>query len=195
MVRKKDVAIALGITEKTLRSNEAKGFVLVKQASGKIDLTQSVHAYVKFQSERIRILQRLQVQNQTGSSGNSDEEGLEFWKTEKEKQHAIKLKRENDREFGVLIPTAALLELITSTMCFVKTRLLGVSGKAQKQHTFSVEQLAVIDELTMDALQGLNADAEQLSALIADTLRRYAQDYRATDEGEDNSVGDPVPES
>lgn len=191
----RQLAIALGVTEKTLRNNQKLGFVLVKQPSGKIDIPPSVHAYVRFQSDHIRKLRRLEVQNQGGSSGNSDEEGLEFWKTEKEKQHAIKLKRENDREFGVLIPTAALLELITSTMGFVKTRLLGVSGKAQKQHTFSVEQLAVIDELTMDALQGLNADAEQLSALIADTLRRYAQDYRATDEGEDNSVGDDAPES
>jgi hypothetical protein len=204
MTTKTKLCQVLGVDRKTLNDKLEKGYALVSLAGkGGYDIDKCVKAYIKHQSKTIRELSRMNTRNGIGSKGNSgnselpepDENGepddLNYWRIEKEKEGALKLRMENAQSRGDLIPSAALGELSGGTLTHCKNQLMGISGQAQKRtDTFTPDQLKIIDELVIAGLQSLKEtkSKDELRRAYRQIIRRYAKYYNSAREDADTSL-------
>ncbi|MDA0107835.1 hypothetical protein OH456_06755 [Vibrio sp. La 4.2.2] len=187
------LAIALGVSNKTIYNAKQKGFKPYLSGDGKLVVDESVRAYVRFQSNLIR---ELSAQKRTGKTGNSHRDihsptqGVD-WKAEKDKQYAIKLKLANQQAVGELVPAEAMIELYNGPLSFCRNKLLGLTSEIQRRTDVEPELLEDIDDVVRDALARLgDKSADELEDVIETILERYSQYYCALEEEEDSGLDD-----
>lgn len=185
----------LGVTPKTITNQKKLGFSLVLNKSRKIDLTLSVHAFVKHQSEMIRKMKAGTGQKTINSIGNSriskPPKTIDDWKLEKEKEGAIKLRLQNEKDMGELIPVEAMIELYNSPLSLAKSKLLDLSNQIQKRIPLDPDQIETIDVVVRDALNGLNGKgSDELEQIISQVIERYSKYYSSTEESADLGMGE-----
>ncbi|MBJ7539884.1 hypothetical protein [Marinomonas transparens] len=183
---------ALGVSDRTVRNHIKDGYALVFLGSGKIDVEKSVHSYVKFQSEMLRQMKANQGRAIVGSSGNTKPlKTYEDWKREKEKQGAIKLRLQNQRDAGELIPVDAMFELYNSPLSAVKNKLLDLSNQIQKRVSLTPKEVALVDDVIRDALARLDGKGlDELLPLITEIIERHSKYHRSSDDDADHTVGE-----
>ena len=191
----KKLADALGVTPNTIRSHKKSGFVVELNEAGGILIDESIKSFVKFQSEQIRILKSLQKspKKKNGQSRQlkSEPKGIDEWKEEKEKQAAIKLRLQNDKDKGELIPSEALIELLNPVLSLFKSKTLNISNEAQKRHPFNPDQVRVLDNVSVYALEVLNErSTDELLSLISEVIKRHSKYHDTSEEVADHSMGD-----
>lgn len=196
----KKLAEQLGISVKTISNQKKLGYELVLNDSGKVLLDESVQAYVKHQSEIIRKMKAQKGRDTSGNSGNSqsgsDLQNVDDWKMEKEKQAAIKIRLQNEKDMGELIPVDAMIELYNSPLSLVKSKLVDLSNQIQKRIPLNPEQVKLIDEVVSDSLNALNEKGEdELSKIISQIIERYSKYYSSADEDGYNNMGNYESES
>lgn len=188
----KQLADYLGVSEKTLNNNKKLGYSVVTGENRKLDVRQSAHAFVKFQSDRIRTLSKTKSLGSKGSGKDEDDEtkGLDHWKTERERLNVEKLSIGIDKDLGFLVPSSAMLEIYGGVLKQTQNHLLKISSKAQKRSDeFNPKQLRIIDDLVMDALHGLREKpADELKQYIAEIIGRYSKYHRSDEEDSDIGV-------
>ncbi|GAB3528627.1 hypothetical protein [Photobacterium alginatilyticum] len=163
----KAVSNILGVTERTVRNQRSNGYALVRKDNGSVDVEESVRSYVKFQSDIIRQLNAVNGRNSSGNSGSSGNREDDFsgkdWKEEKDKQAALRMKRQNDLAMGELIPVAAMVDLYIEPMTHVKNKLLDIPNELQKHFPIEPDNLKVVDEVVRNALYKLDEkDGDEL---------------------------------
>ena len=194
----KSLAEALGISPRTLLNSKKKGFEVVKTQADKVDTEKSIHAYVSFQSEQIRNLSAHSSKQKKRTSeaeefedAETDGKGRVDWKREKEKQAAIKAKRENDIAFGKLVPSEAMVELYNSPLTLVRSKLTGLSNEIQKRTELDPALAKIIDDTVIGELQRLEEKgADELQEVIQRVIERYSEHYSAYEEDTDSSMGE-----
>ncbi|EHK2883953.1 hypothetical protein J7H88_003574 [Vibrio parahaemolyticus] len=194
----KKLAEALGISPRTLLNSKKRGFEVEKTEDGKVDIAKSIHRYVSFQSEQIRNLsvhsskkKERKSEEEEFEGAETDDSGRVDWKREKEKQAAIKAKRENDLAFGKLVPSVAMVELYNAPLSLIKTKLLGLTNEIQKRVELDPALAKLIDDIVVDTLQRLDEKgADELREVIQRVIERYSEYYSAAEEDADSSVGD-----
>ncbi|EJG0999653.1 hypothetical protein C4G52_RS22350 [Vibrio parahaemolyticus] len=197
----KALANSLGISPKTLFNAKKRGFIVERTESGSVDVESSIRAYVSFQSAQIRNLSVKTAHSSKQKERKSEEEEFEGaetddsgrvdWKREKEKQAAIKAKRENDLAFGKLVPSVAMVELYNAPLSLIKTKLLGLTNEIQKRVELDPALAKLIDDIVVDTLQRLDEKgADELREVIQRVIERYSEYYSAAEEDADSSVGD-----
>ena len=188
----KVLAGKLGVSDRTIRNHQKDGYVLVLDDSSKIDIEKSVHAFVKYQSEKLRQMKAQKGRDLSGNSGSTEEpKNIDDWKAEKEKQGAIKLQLQNEKDMGESVPVEAILELYNGPLSLVKNDLIDLSNQIQKRLLLDPESVKIIDNLVREALEGLNKKgADELQPLIREIIERYSKYYSAATEDADNSMGD-----
>lgn len=186
----KVLAAALGVSTKTIRNNEKDGYALVRLDDKKIDIEKSVHAYVKYQSEKIRQMKAQKGRDLSSNSGNSDEpENIDDWKAEKEKQGAIKIKLQNEKDLGEMVPFDAIMELYNKPLSLVKSKLIDLSNQISKRFPLAPAEIKLIDDLVRDALDELNEKGmDELQSIITPIIERYSKYYRSAEEDVDYSL-------
>jgi len=191
MTTKKQLAITLDVDARTIRNNERDGYAIVYTESGDVDVEKSVHAYVNFQSGIIRQLRANNGRKTGGTSRNSKRtKTLEDWKKEKEKQAAIKLQLQNEKDKGELIPAEAMFELYNAPLSTVKSKLLDLSNQIQKRVSLKPEDVKQVDEVVRAALDKLNGKSlDELYPIIEEILERYSRFYRSASEDADSTMG------
>lgn len=189
----KAVSNILGVTERTVRNQRSNGYALVRKDNGSVDVEESVRSYVKYQSDIIRQLHAVSGRNSTGNSGSSGNREGDFsgkdWKEEKDKQAALRMKRQNDLEMGELIPAAAMVDLYIEPMTHVKNKLLDIPNELQKHFPIEPENLKVVDEVVRNALYKLDEkDGDELQSVIQNVIERHSKHYGAAAEDGDNRL-------
>jgi len=189
----KAVSNILGVTERTVRNQRSNGYALVRKADGSIDVDESVKSYVKHQSEIIRLLSSSSGRKPTGNNGSTGNTDGDFqgkdWKEEKDKQAALRMKRQNDLEMGELIPAAAMVDLYIEPMTHVKNKLLDIPNELQKHFPIEPENLKVVDEVVRNALYKLDEkDGDELQSVIQNVIERHSKHYGAAAEDGDNRL-------
>lgn len=192
----KAVADYLGVSAKTL-SNQSKtnGYEFVRDAKGKIVVVDSAQAFVKHQSEIIRKMKAAHGREISVQSGNSQSEtepqNSDEWKAEKEKQGAIKIRLQNEKDLGELVPFDAIMELYNKPLSLVKSKLIDLSNQISKRFPLDPSEIKTIDDLVRDALNELNEKGlDELQAIISPIIERYSKYYRTSEEDRDNHMGD-----
>lgn len=190
----KKLADALGVTPNTIRSHKKSGFVVELNDAGDILIDESVKSFIKFQSEQIRILKSLQKspkkKNGQARILKSEPKGIDEWKEEKEKQAALKLRYQNEKDKGLLLPTQAFLELVNPILSLFKSKILNLSNEAQKRHPFNPDQVRVMDEVSVVILHTLNErSSDELQLLIHELVERHSKYHDTASESADNSMG------
>ncbi|MEP7731414.1 hypothetical protein [Marinomonas primoryensis] len=191
MATKIQLAAALDVNVKTIRNHEKEGYAVVYNESGSIDIEKSVHAYVNYLSETVRQLKANNGRKTGGTSRNSKQpKTLEDWKKEKEKQAAIKLQLQNEKDKGELIPAEAMFELYNAPLSTVKSKLLDLSNQIQKRVSLKPEEVKQVDEVVRAALDKLNGKSlDELYPIIEEILERYSRFYRSASEDADSTMG------
>jgi phage terminase Nu1 subunit (DNA packaging protein) len=191
MATKIQLAAALDVNVKTIRNHEKEGYAFVYNESGSIDIEKSVHAYVNYLSETVRQLKANNGRKTGGTSRNSKQpKTLEDWKKEKEKQAAIKLQLQNEKDKGELIPAEAMFELYNAPLSTVKSKLLDLSNQIQKRVSLKPEEVKQVDEVVRAALDKLNGKSlDELYPIIEEILERYSRFYRSASEDADSTMG------
>ena len=197
----KSVADYLGVTAKTL-SNQSKtnGYEFIRDQNNKIIVDESAKAFVKHQSEIIRKMKAAHGRDMSIQSGNSESErepqNSDEWKTEKEKQGAIKIRLQNEKDLGEMVPFDAIMELYNKPLSLVKSKLTDLSNQISKRFQLSPSERKIIDDLVHDALYELNEKGlDELQSIISPIIQRYSKYYRSAEEDGDNLMGDDEPES
>jgi len=187
---KKQLAEKLGVHERTIRNHERHGYSVVLNPANKIDLEKSIQAFVKYQSEVIRMIKAEKGRRSIELTGNTKQpETAEEWKTEKEKQAAIKIKLQNEKDIGEMIPSDAMFELYNAPLGITKSKLIDISNQIQKRIPLLPDQVKLIDDVVSDALAGLNEKGEdELQPLIKEIIERYSKYHRAAAEDADYSM-------
>ena len=143
----KALAVKLGVTDRTIRNHQKDGYALVQLDDKKIDIDKSVHAYVKYQSEKIRQVKAQQGRDSGGNSGNRNEpKEISDWKVEKDKQAAIKITLQNERDIGESVPYEAIMELYNKPLSFVKNQLTDLSNQISKRFSLSPAEIKLVDD-------------------------------------------------
>ncbi len=191
----KNLTQKLGVSAKTISRNKALGYVVVLNDAGEVLLDESIKSFIKFQSEQIRILKSMQKspkkKNGQERKLKSEPSGLDEWKEEKEKQGALKLRYQNEKDKGELLPTQAFLELVNPMLSLFKSKTLNLSSEAQKRHPFDPDQVRVMDEVSVAVLHTLNErSSDELQQLIKELVERYSKYYDSTQEDPHNFMGD-----
>jgi|GEM_PF-2795815 len=192
----KAVADYLGVSPRTLKNQmDTNGYELKKNEVGKILLVESAHAFVKHQSEIIRKMNAAHGREIRVQSGNSQSESepqnSDEWKAEKEKQGAIKIRLQNEKDLGELVPFDAIMELYNKPLSLVKSKLIDLSNQISKRLPIDPSEIKTIDDLVRDALNELNKKGlDELQAIISPIIERYSKYYRASEEDRDNYMGD-----
>lgn len=183
-----NLADALGIDRRTITNNKKQGYQEVRTSKGDVDVTASIRAYVEMQANRIRTLSTAKAHASGGKEGNDD---LEYWKVEKEKMQAFKLRRENYLAEGDLIPSEALFELLNGPLSFVRNHLVSLPSTVQKRcNSFDPQQLKIIDETVREGLRALEEKhGHELKSTFEQIIQRYAKYYPVTYEDSDSSLG------
>lgn len=186
----KALAAKLGVSDRTIRNHQKDGYTLVHLDDKKIDIEKSVHAYVKYQSEKIRQMKAQQGRDCGGNSGNRNEpEKITDWKAEKEKQAAIKIKLQNELDLGELVPFDAIMELYNKPLSFVKNRLTDLSNQISKRFSLSPAEIKLVDDLVRDALDELNEKGmDELQSIITPIIERHSKYYSSAEEDVDHSL-------
>ncbi|MFH0259511.1 hypothetical protein C9980_25200 [Vibrio mediterranei] len=187
------LAMALGVSNKTVYNAKQKGFKPEMTGDGKVDVKASIRVYVRFQSNQIR---DLSAQKRSGKTGNSHSdihsstEGVD-WKAEKDKQHAIKLKLANQQAVGELVPAEAMIELYNGPLSFCRNKLMGLPSEIQRRTEVEPELLKEIEDVVREALERLGEKgADELQEVIETILERYSHYYCAVEEEEDSGLDD-----
>jgi len=188
----KELAKSLGVVERTIRNHIKDGYALVFLGSGKINVEESVRSYVKYQSEKIRHMKANKGRETGGSRRNiNSPKSFDDWKTEKEKQAAIKLQLQNGKDKGELIPAEAMFELYNAPLSAVKSKLLDLSNQIQKRVFLKPDEVKQVDDVVRAALERLNGKGlDELHPIIEEILERYSKFYRPTSEDADHSMGE-----
>jgi len=192
----KAVAEYLGISPKTLKNQKDKnGYDFKYDADGKILPEKSARAFVKHQSEIIRKMKAAHGREISVQSGNSESEtepkNSDEWKAEKEKQGAIKIRLQNEKDLGELVPFDAIMELYNKPLSLVKSKLIDLSNQISKQFPLAPSEIKTIDDLVRDALNELNEKGQdELQAIISPIIERYSKYYRTSEEDRDNHMDD-----
>lgn len=196
MATAKAVADYLGISARTLKNqSESNGYDFVRDENKKILLVESAHAFVKHQSEIIRKMKAAHGRDMSTQSGNSKNESepqnSDDWKAEKEKQGAIKIRLQNEKDLGELIPFDAIIELYNKPLSLVKSKLLDLSNQVSKRIQLNPSEIKIIDDLVLVALHELDEKGmDELQAIISPIIERYSKYYRSSETDEDNRMGD-----
>ncbi|GLT20522.1 hypothetical protein GCM10007938_43070 [Vibrio zhanjiangensis] len=192
----KAVAEYLGVSTKTL-SNQSKsnGYEFVRDGKGKIIVDESAKAFVKHQSEIIRKMKAAHGRDmslQIGSSESEKEpETSDEWKAEKEKQAAIKIRLQNEKDLGEMVPYEALFELYNKPLSLVKSSLIDLSNQISKRIPLEPSDIKTIDGLVHDALHELDEKGlDELQSIITPIIQRYSKYYRSSEEDGDSYLGD-----
>ena len=188
----KKLANVLGVRDRTIRNHRNDGYAVVIGDDNKIDVDKSVHAFVKYQSETIRMMKAKNGRNASGISGNTKEpESVEEWKAEKEKQGAIKLRLQNEKDLGEMVPMAALFELYNKPLSLVKRQLLDSTNQLSKRLPVSIDTKKKFEDLIRDALDELNEKSlNELQPVIGGIIERHSKYYSAAAEGADDCMDD-----
>lgn len=188
----KELAATLGVSERTVRTHRKVGYALVLKASDEIDIEKSVHAFVKYQSEKLRQMKAQKGRDLSGNSGNTKEpENAEEWKAEKEKQAAIKLRLQNEKDLGAMVPFEAIIELYNKPLSFVKRELLDATNQLSKRLPISPDQKKALDGFIRSSLERLNEKGmDELQPLISEIIERHSKYYSTAAEGSDDPMGD-----
>ena len=186
----KQLASELGVSTKTIHNQQKNGYALVLNDSSKIDIKKSIHAFVKHQSEMLRKIKAQKGRDSVGNSGNSNEpKNADEWKTEKEKQGAIKLKLSNERDVGDSVPVEAIFELYNGPLSLIKRHLIDLSSQIQRRIQIDPSDIKVIDDVVRAALEGLNEKGhDELQPLIREIIERYSKYYSTATEDSDHCV-------
>ncbi|MFA0055116.1 hypothetical protein [Vibrio echinoideorum] len=192
----KAVADYLGVSAKTL-SNQSKtnGYEFIRDVSGKIIVDQSAKAFVKHQSEIIRKMKAAHGRDMSIQSGNSESEkdpqNSDEWKTEKEKQGAIKIRLANEKDLGEMVPFDAIMELYNKPLSLVKSKLIDLSNQISKRTPLDPSTIKTLDDLVHDALHELDEKGiDELQSIITPIIQRHSKYYRSAEEDGDNYLGD-----
>lgn len=192
----KAVADYLGVSAKTL-ANQAKsnGYEFVRDENGKIIVDQSAKAFVKHQSEIIRKMKAAHGRDMSIQSGNSEHErepqNSDEWKTEKEKQGAIKIRLANEKDLGEMVPFDAIMELYNKPLSLVKSKLIDLSNQISKRTPLDPSTIKTLDDLVHDALHELDEKGiDELQSIITPIIQRHSKYYRSAEEDGDNYLGD-----
>lgn len=192
----KAVADYLGVSAKTL-SNQSKtnGYEFVRDDNSKIIVDQSAKAFVKHQSEIIRKMKAAHGRDMSIQSGNSEREqepqNSDEWKTEKEKQGAIKIRLANEKDLGEMVPFDAIMELYNKPLSLVKSKLIDLSNQISKRTPLDPSTIKTLDDLVHDALHELDEKGiDELQSIITPIIQRHSKYYRTAEEDEDNYLGD-----
>lgn len=188
----KVLAGKLGVSDRTIRNHQKDGYALVFNDSNKVDVEKSIHAFVKYQSEKLRQMKAQKGRDLSVTSGNTEQpKNIDDWKAEKEKQAAIKLQLQNEKDMGELVPVEAILELYNGPLSLVKNDLIDLSNQIQKRLLLDPESVKIIDNLVRESLEGLNKKgADELQPLIQEIIERHSKYYSTANEDIDNSMGD-----
>jgi len=191
----KAVADYLGVSAKTL-SNQSKtnGYEFVRDKNGKIIVDESAKAFVKHQSEIIRKMKAAHGRDMSSQSGNSksekEPENSDEWKTEKEKQGAIKIRLQNEKDLGEMVPFDAIMELYNKPLSLVKSKLVDLPNQISKRSPLDPSTIKIIDDLVHDALYELNEKGlDELQSIISPIIERHSKYYRSAEEDGDNYLG------
>lgn len=187
----KSLASYLGVSERTIFNQLEDGYELVFSSDDEVDVIQSAHAYVKHQSEKIRLLSASLNRSKTGNTksqvGISDQNIN--WKEEKEKQGAIKLKIANQISLGEFIPAACLTELLNGTLTLFRSKLTGISNQIQKRVPLEPDVAKALDDEAEAALMLLNEKSgDELRDLIRQAILRHSEMHRTAEQDADSSV-------
>ncbi len=146
---------------------------------------------MNYLSETVRQLKANNGRKTGGTSRNSKQpKTLEDWKKEKEKQAAIKLQLQNEKDKGELIPAEAMFELYNAPLSTVKSKLLDLSNQIQKRVSLKPEEVKQVDEVVRAALDKLNGKSlDELYPIIEEILERYSRFYRSASEDADSTMG------
>ena len=192
----KAVADYLGVSTKTL-SNQSRtnGYEFIRDDSGKIIVDQSAKAFVKHQSEIIRKMKAAHGRDMSIQSGNSHSEiepqNSDEWKAEKEKQAAIKIRLQNEKDLGEMVPYSALMELYNKPLSLLKSKLIDLSNQISKRIPLDPSTIKTIDDLVHDALHELDEKGiDELQSIISAIIQRHSKYYRSPEEDGDNYLGD-----